>query len=90
MLAKTTGQTLDEIVQDMVSRRRFCSVPSTLRSPMFKMVAQEMRSANADADLTQSALASQRLRTPAKPSLLSREMLIQFRKVQCHCQRLED
>ena len=74
MLAKTTGQRWMKSNQDMVSENSRASVPSTLRSPMFKMVAQEMRSTNADADISPSALASQRLRAPAKSSLLSRDI----------------
>ena len=66
---------MDEIEpRKAVSQDSRVSVPSTLQSPMVKMIAQEMRSTNADAELSPSALASQRLRTPSKSSLLSRDM----------------
>ncbi len=78
MLAKTTGQRWMKSNQEMASSSshkldRNTVVPSTLRSPMFKAIAQDMKSTNMDADLSQSALASQRLTTPATSNLLSRD-----------------
>ena len=70
VLSKTTGQSWMDSKQKAASTR---SVSSTLRSPMFKMVSQEMKSTSADADLSPSVLASKRLSTPTKANLLSRD-----------------
>ena len=77
MLAKTTGQrwvqSNQETASTSISRSRSQSVQSTLRSPMFKVLAQEMKADGVDAGLPQSALASQRLVMPTKTNLLNRD-----------------
>ena len=78
MLAKTTGQrwvqSNQKTASASASRSRSQSVQSTLRSPMFKVVAQEMKADGVDAALSQSALASQRLTMPTKTSLLNSDI----------------
>ena len=73
MLAQTAGKRWVESAQKQSNEglRQTAGKSSSLRSPILKMVDREMEVGSADASLSQSRLASQRLKTPSRTNLLS-------------------